>query len=111
MPEKKLKVIEIDQSSLKLSLISQEIAGNQAALVGSRTLPRPGLVRVGDDTSAFCGNGNVNLLCGRCDAILARKVRRGQLWQMILLCNHCHAVNDAQGCGVSNRPQGQAVQF
>lgn len=110
MKEKKLKVIEIEQSGLKISLITEAVMG-AATIAGGRNVPRPCLARVGDDTVAFVGNGDVELICGRCSAVLARNVRRGQLWQVVLLCHACDAYNDTQGCGVSNLPPGQRVQL
>ena len=111
MPEKKLAVIEVEQSALKTSLITETIQARQVNVLGGRFAPRPCVARVGDGTVAFEGNGDVALLCGKCGATLARNIRRGQLWQVVLMCGNRLAFNDTKGCGQSNAPFGQAIQL
>jgi hypothetical protein len=42
----------------------------------------------------FTGTGPESLLCGRCDAVLAKNMHPGQLRDLFIVCPHCGGMND-----------------
>jgi hypothetical protein len=107
MADLKLKVIDIPSSNVKLSMTGAEIDLGYKRATSSRGTMRAGVARTGEDasaehTSAFKGDGDLNLLCGRCGATLARLIRPGQVQDMILLCSPCGAFNDTENCASSD---------
>ncbi len=43
---------------------------------------------------AFKGEADVDYLCGECGAILAEKVRRGQITNIVIHCPKCGQYNE-----------------
>lgn len=52
------------------------------------------LHRTGEGTVFFSGGGDTDFSCGRCGALLARKVDAGQLRSLVLKCAGCGTFND-----------------
>jgi len=40
------------------------------------------------------GEGDLDLLCGSCGAILAKGINEGQIRNIVLYCNKCRSYND-----------------
>ena len=52
-----------------------------------------------DSSVTIKGSGKLNLVCGKCGAILAREIHEGQIKNIVLFCNKCDSYNDT-GTGV-----------
>jgi len=46
---------------------------------------------------AFKSEGNVDYICGNCGALIAEKVRRGQIRNIVVLCPKCGHYNEFPG--------------
>ncbi len=45
-------------------------------------------------TPTFKGEGDLDYICGGCGAIIAEKVRRGQIRNIVVLCPKCGKYNE-----------------
>lgn len=47
-----------------------------------------------DKNPALVGEGRLDFLCGKCGAVLAKRVWEGQVFDLGILCSECGAFND-----------------
>jgi len=66
---------------IKLSIIPKPREGSRT-VIESKLSP------------AFKGEGEVNYICGSCGAILAEKVRQGQIRNIVIYCPRCGQYNE-----------------
>ena len=66
---------------IKLSVIPEPREGNRT-VIESKASP------------AFKGEGDVDYICGNCGAILAGKLRRGQIRNIVVHCPKCGQYNE-----------------
>lgn len=65
-----------------------------------QVIPKPAegtrsvLAKAPPDPLLFQGEGDLNLLCGKCGAILAKGVHEGTLINLVLQCNQCGTYNE-----------------
>ena len=52
--------------------------------------------KVGEILPVIKGNGNLNLLCGNCDAILIEGIDKGQIRNIVIHCPICRFYNNIQ---------------
>ena len=66
---------------IKLNIIPRPREGSRA-VIESKVSP------------AFKGEGNVDYVCGNCGALIAEKVRRGQIRNIVVQCAKCEQYNE-----------------
>lgn len=66
---------------IKLSVIPKPREGSRT-MIESKVSP------------AFKGEADVDYICGECGAILAEKVRRGQIKNIVIHCPKCEQYNE-----------------
>ena len=66
---------------IKLSIIPKPREGSRT-VIESKVSP------------VFKGEGDVDYLCGNCGTIVAEKVRRGQIRNMVVYCPKCGQYNE-----------------
>ena len=76
MPSKKLNTGKTEMPEIKLAIIPEPREGSRT-VIDSKVSP------------VFKGEGDVNYMCGACGAILAEKVRRGQVRNIVVRCPKC----------------------
>jgi hypothetical protein len=52
--------------------------------------------KVGEVLPVIKGNGNLNLLCGNCGAILIEGINKGQIRNIVIHCPICRFYNNIQ---------------
>lgn len=52
--------------------------------------------KVGEVLPVIKGNGNLNLLCGNCGAILIEGIDKGQIRNIVIHCPICRFYNNIQ---------------
>ena len=60
-------------------------------VAGSSEEDRP--VREPKAPPLWTGNGDVDYICGNCEAVLAAKMRKGQIKNLVLQCPSCGKYN------------------
>jgi len=66
---------------IKLNIISKPREGTRT-VIESKVSP------------AFKGEGDVDYICGNCGALIAEKVRRGQIRNIVVHCLKCRHYNE-----------------
>jgi len=67
-----------------------------------KVIPKPAegtrvvLKRAKGEGVIISGKGELNLVCGKCDAVLAKGVKEGQVKNLVLHCNNCGSYNDTE---------------
>ena len=67
--------------TIKLNIVPKPAQGTRT-LIESKISP------------AFKGEGETNYVCGNCGAVLAEKVRPGQIKNIVVLCPKCGKYNE-----------------
>ena len=71
-------------TDIKLRVVSKPVEGSRLLLE----------TEAGGSPTIIEGQGNINLLCGNCSAILAEGIESGQLQDVVLHCAACGSYND-----------------
>ena len=69
----------------------------------SRDDRRP-VLRVSTGTVIIQGPSNTDLLCGKCNSVLARGIGAEQLFNVVLYCNYCGSLNDTENYTTVRKP-------
>ncbi len=67
----------------KLKVISEPAENTRTVMTG-----------VPPGTPFYKSSGDVNLLCGQCDTVLAENMNPGQVKNIVLQCPECKSYND-----------------
>lgn len=68
-------------ANLKLEVIPEPVDGTASIMVKT------------DDQPFFNGGGDTNLVCGKCEHLLADQIRKDQISGLVLKCYNCGSYN------------------